>query len=63
MEDKEKSKSTFIKVKCNDCENEQSTFSKASSTVNCDICGAILVEPTGGLANIKGKVLETKEVE
>jgi len=53
--------STFIKVRCNDCENEQALFSKASTTVHCHICGSKLAIPTGGKAKIKGKVLEIVE--
>ena len=42
----------FIKVKCKDCENEQITFSKPSSIVNCQVCGATLVKPKGGKGEI-----------
>lgn len=48
----------FVKVKCEDCENEQTTFKKASSEVECMVCGAPLVEPTGGEANFKGEIIE-----
>ncbi len=48
----------FYKVKCADCGNEQVTFSKASSTVTCHVCGATLVKPKGGKAEIKGEVTE-----
>ncbi len=54
-------KSSFLKVKCADCGNEQVTFRRASSTVNCNICGSILAEPTGGRAEIKGEVVEEVE--
>ncbi|MDI6639356.1 MAG: 30S ribosomal protein S27e [Methanocellales archaeon] len=50
--------SKFIRVKCNDCENEQVIFNKASSIVKCLICGRTLVEPRGGKANIKTQILE-----
>ncbi|MEM1606729.1 MAG: 30S ribosomal protein S27e [Candidatus Bathyarchaeia archaeon] len=49
-------RSSFIQVKCAECGNEQITFSHASSIVRCNICGAILAEPTGGKANIKGEI-------
>ncbi len=51
-------RSSFIKVKCPDCGNEQITFSKATTRVKCNVCGATLVEPSGGKAIIKGGVIE-----
>ena len=48
----------FIKIKCADCGNEQVTFSKAETTVTCNVCGATLVKPKGGKADIKGEVVE-----
>lgn len=50
--------SKFIRVKCNDCENEQVVFNKASSIVKCLICGRTLAEPKGGKAKIKTQTLE-----
>ena len=48
----------FIKIKCADCGNEQITFKKAATTVTCHVCGATLVKPKGGNAEIKGEVIE-----
>ena len=48
----------FIKIKCADCQNEQITFRKAATTVTCHVCGATLVKPKGGNAEIKGEVIE-----
>lgn len=48
----------FVKIKCADCGNEQVTFSKAATTVTCNVCGATLVKPRGGKADIKGEVVE-----
>lgn len=56
-----KPNSRFIKVRCNDCENEQFLFDKSSTTVLCHICGSKLAIPAGGKAIIKGKILETIE--
>jgi len=53
--------SKFIKVRCNDCENEQFLFNKASTVVLCHICGSKLAIPTGGKATIKGKILESSK--
>jgi small subunit ribosomal protein S27e len=51
-------KSRFIVVSCPDCGNEQISFDRASTVVKCNICGRVLIEPTGGKANIKGKVVK-----
>ncbi|MEM1506975.1 MAG: 30S ribosomal protein S27e [Candidatus Bathyarchaeia archaeon] len=50
-------RSSFIQVKCAECGNEQTIFSHVSSIVRCNICGAILAEPTGGKANVKGEIV------
>ena len=57
----EKPRSKFIKVRCNDCENEQVIFDICSTTILCHICGSKLAVPCGGKAKIKGKILETVE--
>jgi small subunit ribosomal protein S27e len=46
----------FIKIKCKDCGNEQITYSKGSSTVVCNICGATIVRPTGGTVSVSGEL-------
>jgi small subunit ribosomal protein S27e len=51
----------FIKVKCQDCGNEQILFDKASSVVKCLVCGATLSTTTGGKAKIKGDIIEEVE--
>jgi len=56
-----KPKSKFIRVRCNDCENEQVLFDKCSTTILCHICGSKLAVPYGGKAKIKGKILEIVE--
>lgn len=53
-------KSKFLKVKCK-CKNEQTIFNKAATTVKCLVCGAVLAEPRGGLAEIKTTVVEAME--
>jgi len=50
-------RSSFIKVNCPDCENEQMVFSKASMTVKCIVCGRDLAVPTGGKANLKAEII------
>ena len=50
-------KSHFIRVKCPDCENEQLVFEKASTVVDCVVCGKVIAEPRGGNAEIKAEIL------
>ncbi|PSQ00831.1 30S ribosomal protein S27e [Halobacteriales archaeon QS_4_70_19] len=51
----------FLRVKCPDCENEQTVFGKASTEVACAVCGHVLVRPTGGLAEVEAEVLDVVE--
>lgn len=53
--------SRFLKVRCPDCNSEQVTFNRATIRVNCQVCGATLLEPTGGLARIRGEASQTLE--
>ncbi|MDY6779026.1 MAG: 30S ribosomal protein S27e [Halobacteria archaeon] len=48
--------SSFLSVKCEDCENEQTVFQKPSSEVSCAVCGSTLAKPTGGKAELLGEV-------
>jgi small subunit ribosomal protein S27e len=50
---------SFYRVRCPDCENEQTLFGKASTEVACAVCGHVLARPTGGEADIEGERLET----
>jgi small subunit ribosomal protein S27e len=47
----------FIKVKCQDCGNEQIVFSRPATTIQCIVCGATLVKPTGGKGIVQGTVV------
>ena len=51
----------FIRVRCEDCENEQVLFGKAAGTVDCAVCGSTLATPAGGEAELHGDVLEVVE--
>jgi len=53
--------SKFIKVRCPKCKNEQIVFGKASSTINCLVCGKVLAEATGGKTKVKARILEVLE--
>jgi small subunit ribosomal protein S27e len=48
-------------VKCPDCENEQTVLEKASTIVNCVVCGKELAAPTGGKANFKAEIVSDLE--
>ncbi|GAA5262024.1 30S ribosomal protein S27e [Methanocalculus sp.] len=54
-------RSSFVKVKCPDCENEQVIFEKASTVVDCIVCGTVLAETTGGKALIKAEIVSQFE--
>ena len=56
-----KTESKFLKVICSKCNNEQTVFNKAATKVVCVVCGSELVEPRGGKAKIKAKVIQVFE--
>ncbi|MCL4332892.1 MAG: 30S ribosomal protein S27e [Candidatus Thermoplasmatota archaeon] len=47
----------FLKIKCKDCGNEQVTYTKISSVVVCNICGATLARPTGGTFDLGADIV------
>lgn len=51
--------SQFIRVQCNECQNEQTVFSSVSTVVHCQVCNAVIAEPTGGKTNVVGKYVRT----
>ncbi len=53
--------SKFLRVKCPQCNNEQSIFDRAATEVKCLVCGKTLAKPTGGKAEVSAKVLEVLE--
>ena len=53
--------SKFLRVKCEDCGNEQVVFDRAASVVLCQVCGATLAKPAGGKAAIRGEILGVLE--
>jgi small subunit ribosomal protein S27e len=50
-------RSKFIRVRCEDCGNEQVIFDIASTMISCHICGTTLAEPKGGKAHIRGEII------
>ena len=53
----EKQRSKFLRVKCDDCGNEQLVYSHVSSVVRCKVCSKTLAVPHGGKAEIKATIL------
>ncbi len=51
--------SQFIRVQCNECQNEQTVFSSVSTVVHCQVCNAVIAEPTGGKTHVVGKYVRT----
>jgi small subunit ribosomal protein S27e len=54
-------RSQFLRIKCPNCGNEQSVFSAVAMEVKCEVCGAVVAEPSGGKSKIKGEVLGVNE--
>ena len=61
MRIKQEPESKFIKLRCPKCKNEQITYGKTSSIINCLVCGKSLAEPTGGKTRVKARILEVLE--
>ena len=55
------STSKFVKIRCPKCKNEQITFGKTATVVNCLVCGRALAEPSGGKSRVKARILEVLE--
>jgi len=53
--------SKFVEVECRKCGEKSIVFNKAATKVACKKCGETVAEPTGGFAQIAGKVV--KELE
>jgi len=51
-------RTTFLRVRCENCGHEIVTFSHASTRVYCPGCKKLLVKPTGGKATVYGIILE-----
>lgn len=53
-----KSKTKFIRVKCQSCGNEQAIFESASTTPKCQACNTILAETTGTKIRLKAEKIK-----
>lgn len=51
--------SEFVKIRCPECENEKVVFRKASTEIQCEICGSKLADPTGGKTKLLGQIVES----
>jgi small subunit ribosomal protein S27e len=47
---------SFLKVKCEKCNNEQNIYEKAATKVHCLVCSEIIAEPRSGRAMLSDKV-------
>lgn len=56
-----KQASKFLRMRCNDCGNEQIVYSHSSTLVKCQVCSKTLVVPRGGKAEVKATILGTEE--
>ena len=54
-----KPKSSFLRVRCRKCNNEQDMFGSPVNKVTCNVCGAVLAEPSGGKAKLKDSDVQT----
>lgn len=48
----------FYRVECQECGNQQTIFSRASTEVECLVCGEPLAVPQGGQAEIRAEIVE-----
>jgi small subunit ribosomal protein S27e len=56
-----KPRSSFLRVKCLKCGNEQLIYSHAVNRVNCNVCGIEIATSSGGKAIIKGEIVTVFE--
>ena len=56
-----KPSSTFQKVSCNECGEQQIVYSHASTSIACNSCGNAITESTGSKSKINGKILGSVE--
>ncbi len=53
-----KPRSSFIKIRCNQCSNEQIVFEKPASNIKCRVCGKLVVKSTGGKGKFLAEIVE-----
>ncbi len=52
-----KTNSRFLRVKCNDCGNEQVIFGASASNIKCLVCDKLIAKSTGGKTQVKTQIL------
>jgi small subunit ribosomal protein S27e len=58
---KREPESKFVKIRCPKCKNEQITFGKSATKINCHVCQEPLAAPTGGKTRFISRPLEQLE--
>ncbi len=55
-----KPNSSFLRVKCSECENEMIVFDHAKTKIECSSndCNALIAEPMGGKARLHAEVID-----
>ena len=55
--------SKFLRIKCEDCGNEQVVFNHPAMVVRCLVCGKTVLEPKGGKGHLnpKTRIVEVLE--
>jgi small subunit ribosomal protein S27e len=51
----------FVKIRCPKCKNEQVTFGKTATKINCHVCQEPLAEASGGKTKFIARPLEVLE--
>jgi small subunit ribosomal protein S27e len=46
-----------VKVECDGCGNEQIVFSRPSGDLECVVCGDVLADSSGGMAEFRSRVV------
>ncbi|MCD4739838.1 30S ribosomal protein S27e [archaeon] len=53
--------SKFLIITCPECGNKQRIFARTSTEIKCQKCEKLLAKPTGGKAEIFGKITKVLE--
>ncbi|MCJ7479304.1 MAG: 30S ribosomal protein S27e [Candidatus Nanohaloarchaeota archaeon QJJ-7] len=51
------SRGKFVKVECDGCGNEQIVFSRPSGDLECVVCGDVLADSSGGMAEFQSRIV------
>lgn len=53
----------FLRVKCEECGNQQIIFSRAATEIKCMVCSEAIATPTGGKPELNAEITEQLEVQ